>query len=168
MGTTSLVLLYLLFVETLQLISTCSNVLKSILMWNMVFWTNQGRRIVNANSYSLCLTATMVLTHQLEVLHGQLTRLSQVKFNPKQSWSSRIYCWCTKQAKLNPKENHDLLLLIVEYVSSRQDEVGWWSSDLVPTSEWISVNRLKGKPSSGANLRVNVLDWEQGKFGSVK
>ena len=92
------VLLHLLFVETLQLISTCSNVLKSILMWNMVFWTNQGRRIVNANSYNLCLTATMVLTYQLEVLHGQLTRLSQVKLSPKQSWSSRIYCWCTKQA----------------------------------------------------------------------
>ena len=102
----SLLPLHLLFAESAQLAWTCSRV-SILIVRSKVFWTNlreKRTRTVNATSLNLWSTATMVLTHQLEVLHGQLTRLSQVKLNPKKkSWSFVIDHWSfKKEVKVNP------------------------------------------------------------------
>ena len=131
-------------------------------MWNMVFWLNlqQGRRNVNATSLNLWSTATMVLTHQLEVLHGQLTRLSQVKLNPKQSWSLIIsyLLLMYKAGLIEPKEK----IMIISYLLMMYKAGQIEPKTIMIFSYWLLiVSQVGGKKWDG-----DPATWFQPQGGS--
>ena len=146
MDTTILVILAPALCRICPTCRTCSRV-SILIVWSKVCWTNlreKRTRTVNATSLNLWSTATMVLTHQLEVLHGQLTRLSQVKLNPKKkSWSFVIDYWSvTKQVKVNPKK-------------SWSSPIDCWLRTKQAGRSGMVIQRL------GSNLRVDLSEPPQ-------